>query len=296
MLLHNKRLFMEDDKLKLLADVINNVTDSLAFTILEVGAVPIDNIEEPFYKLLNFFPKSRIIAFEVDQKVCDELNNNAKNGVKYFPVALGDKNTTRTFYETQDPMCSSLYQPNERLMKKYNGLDMAMLKSINTIETMTLDNFADRNDLDDIDFVKIDVQGAELDIFKGATRALENVVFIVSEVEFIPLYVGQPLFGDICNFLTKKKLMFHKFLDLGSRSLKPTIMNRDLYSGSQHMWSDAIFIKDIVTLYEVSPHKLLKMGFLSFLYGSGDVAYHCFSAYDKKNKTSISKEMINILT
>ena len=42
--------------------------------------------------------------------------------------------------------------------------------------------------IDCIDFIKIDVQGAELDVFKGGKKALENVLKIICEMEFVPLY------------------------------------------------------------------------------------------------------------
>ena len=44
-----------------------------------------------------------------------------------------------------------------------------------------------------------------MDVFHGAIKSLKNVVAIVSEVEFIPHYINQPLFGDVCSFLDKEK-------------------------------------------------------------------------------------------
>ncbi len=97
-------------------------------------------------------------------------------------------------------------------MRNYNNLEVAMLKSTGTITTTSLDSFTRQNSVDEIDFIKIDVQGAELDVFKGATKALDNVVFIVSEVEFIPLYIDQPLFGDVCKYLTENFINSLKWL------------------------------------------------------------------------------------
>lgn len=51
-----------------------------------------------------------------------------------------------------------------------------------------------------IDFVKIDVQPAEQDIVAGRTQSPANLSRIVSEVEFIPRYIGQPLMGALCRF------------------------------------------------------------------------------------------------
>ena len=36
----------------------------------------------------------------------------------------------------------------------------------------------------------MDIQGAELDVLRGATRAMENALLVESEVEFQPLYRG----------------------------------------------------------------------------------------------------------
>ena len=53
----------------------------------------------------------------------------------------------------------------------------------------------------------------------GGVGTLTDVVAIASEVEFIPLYIDQPLFGDVCAFLAKHDFMFHKFLGLCGRFL-----------------------------------------------------------------------------
>ncbi len=178
-------------------------------------------------------------------------------------------------------------------MRNYNNLEVAMLKSTGTITTTSLDSFARQNSVDEIDLIKIDVQGAELDVFRGATKALDKVVFIVSEVEFIPLYIDQPLFGDVCEYLTEKGLMFHKFLGMAGRSIKPIVIDSDPNFASQHMWADAIFIREISRLSNLAAAKLLKMGILAYMYGSPDVAFLCFKKYDEEKGTNISQGMLN---
>jgi hypothetical protein len=168
-----------------------------------------------------------------------------------------------------------------------------MLKSTGTITTTSLDSFTRQNGVDEIDFIKIDVQGAELDVFRGATKALDGVVFVVSEVEFIPLYIDQPLFGDVCKYLTEKGLMFHTFLEIAGRSIKPIVIENDPSFASQYMWADAIFIREISRLSNLASAKLLKMGVLAYMYGSPDVAFLCFQKYDEGQGTNISKEMLN---
>ena len=189
------------DRITKLAELIRKLDESLTFTMLEIGGVPLSNNPEPFHRLVDLFPGSEVYAFEVDKDQCDKLNQSSKLGIKFFANALGRAEETRPFYETQHPMCSSLYEPNEKLLKLFTNFEVVHLKSVRQIETVSLDFFAKNNNIAPVDFIKIDIQGAELDVFKGAVNVLKGVVTIVSEVEFIPLYVNQPLFGDVCSYL-----------------------------------------------------------------------------------------------
>lgn len=277
-----------------LSEIINKISQNLSFNIFEIGALPIDGHKEPFHQLLDLYPASTINAFEIDPKLCEKLNKSAPPGHCYHPFTLGLKEETLPFYKTNHPMCSSLYQPDEELLRRYSNLDVAMLKSTDSVETTSLDHFIEMNKINSVDFIKIDIQGAELDVFKGGINTLKDTVFIVSEVEFIPLYIDQPLFGDVSTFLHGQKFLFHKFLGISGRSLKPVVVANDPNFPSQHMWSDAIFIKNIFKAVEISSEKLLKMGVLSYMYGSPDVAFYCMKKFDDINQTNIHQELLNL--
>lgn len=276
-----------------LVKLIRRISRNLAFTIFEVGALPSDQ-PEPFHQILDFFPNSKIFAFEISEVLCNKLNRNTTKNVTFYPAALGLTQEKRTFYETNHPACGSLYKPNEELISQYNCMEVAYLKSSCSIETVSLDFFCDKNDIQDIDFIKIDIQGAELEVFKGGIRSLANVFAIVSEVEFIPHYIDQPLFGDVCSFLSDNNLMFHKFLSMNGRSLKPIIVDNDPCFPTQYMWSDALFIRNVLKLSELSTDKLLKLGLIAFIYGSYDVTFQCIKLYDEKLNTAYLDELINL--
>ncbi|EEU9512535.1 FkbM family methyltransferase, partial [Escherichia coli] len=61
------------------------------------------------------------------------------------------------------------------------------------METKRLD---DINDIKEVDLLKIDTQGSELNILVGGEQVLNNTLCIQLEVSFIPLYEGQPSFGE----------------------------------------------------------------------------------------------------
>jgi FkbM family methyltransferase len=278
-----------NDHIKNLADLILKHENSLTFNILEIGAVPVEGEPEPFYQLLDLFPGSQIIAFEVDKDLCEKLNKTSRPDVKFFATALGRSEETRPFYETRHPMCCSLYQPNERLIRLYNNFEFAYLKSVGSVETVSLDHFAKENNIGSVDFIKIDIQGAELDVFQGGSNVLEQIVAMVCEVEFIPHYIDQPLFGDVCAFLSKEDIMFHKFLSLSGRALSPIVLGNNPDIPIQHIWADAVYIRDVFKIAELSPDKMLKLGMLAYLYGSKDLTFYCFQHYDKQKGTDLSK-------
>ena len=281
------------ETLRKLVDTINPNKSNLNFTLLEIGAAIVTDNKEPFYQLLEYFPSSKIIGFEIEKDVCEKMNANAAKGVKYYPYALGKANEKRNLYITQHPMCSSLYKPNESLISLYNNFEVAYLKNQTEVETISLDYFVDQNKIGAIDFIKIDVQGAELDIFKGGKKTLENVLQIICEVEFIPHYENQPLFGDVCNYLDKYDLMFNKFLGLSGRALKPIMLNNNPNLASQHIWTDAIFIHHVQKIQNLSDEKLLKLSLLACVYQSLDLTFYCLSHFDKRNATSFGKDWMN---
>jgi hypothetical protein len=82
------------------------------------------------------------------------------------------------------------------------------------IETQTLAAWAQRSGVDRLDVLKLDVQGAELAVMRGAGGLLDDVRALDLEVEFNPIYRGQPLFGDIDAFLRARSFVLWRLGEL----------------------------------------------------------------------------------
>ncbi len=279
-----------------LASLLKENGFDLAFNMLNVGALPMKGAEEPFWQLLDVFPASSVVGVELDARLCEELNRHARARVRYYAAAIGRAEEKRLLYQTAHPMCTSLYRPDERYSDLYHDLESARLKCVAEIATVSLDKFVADNALGAIDFLKIDVQGAELDVFTGGTQALRSALLIVSEVEFVPLYEKQPLFGDVAACLRARGLMFHKFLGMAGRVMKPLTLQGSAHYPAQFMWCDAVFARDLLDLKELPAEQLLKLAVLLDIYDSRDAALHVLRRYDEGEGDDLGDIYLTLLT
>jgi FkbM family methyltransferase len=124
-----------------------------------------------------------IISSMNNMKYIEEDIKNNNNSYKIVPVALSNvsEETTMEFYSMfNDGGTSSLYKP-------INIKRLGPIKNVTTIPVYSLKQFFDLFPWDRfnyVDFIKIDAQGADLDIIKSAGDYLmEKVVFITAEPE-----------------------------------------------------------------------------------------------------------------
>src|SRR5262249_1788836 len=133
----------------------------------------------------------------------------------YLPVFLGNGGPP-PFHLTPHPRCSSPVGPDApglRMVLNTGWADPGgntYDQSRERVETVRMDDLGSSVV---IDFLKIDVQGYELEIMRHGTGKLANTVMIECEAEFVPLYRGQPLFGDIQCFLREQGFVLHKLID-----------------------------------------------------------------------------------
>ncbi len=104
-------------------------------------------------------------------------------------------------------MTSSLYPPNTAMLEKFQQLgEVTRVVRTERVRTQRLDDLAE---VADADWLKMDVQGADLSVIKGAQRVLREVVMVQSEVEFVPLYLGQPLFAEVDQAMRRSGFSSH---------------------------------------------------------------------------------------
>ena len=272
---------MKNEKLKVFASAGRHLGQDLVFTILDVGAVPQGTLPEKFMELLALFPGSQIHGFELDCELCAQLNQRAVDGLVYHPQALSDDNRIKRVHLTENPLCASLYEPNHELLKSFRAAELLKQTGKVNVRTMRMDKFLEEHGIGCPDFIKVDVQGADLDVLRGAGDLLSTVSGVLCEVEFIELYVKQPLLGDVDRYLTEQGLRFHRFLKTFRLRIKGPEQFQDIFdTPSQEAWSDALFLPSNTVLENGPIDRLLKAGVIASIYDADDFALSCLLSFD----------------
>jgi FkbM family methyltransferase len=253
--------------------------------VVDVGAMSLGDENDVYANLAKSAPVE-VVGFEPVEAEIEKLRSLYPTGRTYLPYAIGDGGR-HTFHECNFPMTSSLLEPNLELIGKFQALaELMQVVSKTEMDTKRLDDIPE---VAGTDFLKLDVQGAELMILKGGEKLLDDVLVVHAEVEFVQLYKDQPLFGDVDTYLRSKGFTFHKFTGITGRAFKPLIWKGDVYSNlSQGLWSDAVYVRDFMKFDQVPTAKLLKLAtILHEVYRSIDLAALALSAADARDGTAL---------
>jgi len=264
--------------------------------IIDVGAMDVGEAE-PWARLVQS-GAARLTGFEPNPAECEKLNAAAKPNTQYLPHALGDGGR-HTLHIGAAPMTSSLFEPDPSVMKQFHSL----WEYCETTEEMPLDTVR-LDDIDEarpMDFLKLDVQGAELMVLEAAAAALTDTVAIQAEVGFLPIYKDQPLFADVDRFLRAHGFAFHTMVGVGSRPFRPLIKDGDPNRGfAQVIWSNALCFRDPISfpkLADDAPDTLLKIAILAHeLYGAFDLAAVALQHYGAARHPGLATAYIRALT
>jgi len=121
---------------------------------------------------------------------------------KIFPCALGREQGRAKLNRLASAASSTLLEPAAHLESEYRR-DMSIFEAID-VEIRTLDDILEECEITNIDLMKIDVEGYELEVFAGGTMALRRTSLIVVEAAFFEAQKGRPLFKDIYEYLAEK--------------------------------------------------------------------------------------------
>jgi FkbM family methyltransferase len=253
--------------------------------VVDIGANPIDS--DPPYAGMLRAGEAEVVGFEPNRAALATLDARKGPLERYFPHAVGD-GARHTLRICQAPGMTSLLEPDPAVLSLFHGFpDWGRVIATEEVETVRLDDVPETAGAD---MLKLDIQGAELMVLRNAEARLADALVIQAEVEFLPLYKGQPLYGEMEGFLAGHGFRLHRFFPTVSRAIQPMMVNNDPYAGmGQLVWADAVFIRDLTRLEALSDRQLLAMAaILHECYGSADIAYRLLAEHDARQGGSLA--------
>lgn len=152
-----------------------------------------------------FSPLIALHAFEPDAKACEEMKRIAPKSEHWYPTALADRDGSGTLYVVRKASSSSLYPPNPEIMEAYVQSGYGDLVKQVEVPLARLSTVLREAAAPTPDLIKLDVQGAEVDVLRGLDpEHWSSLLAIQIEVEFVEQYIGQVVFWDVHRYLAER--------------------------------------------------------------------------------------------
>ncbi len=171
----------------------------------------------------NIFPKKYNDFFSpiMVEPIKDEADKLRKENYKVISKGLWSNNCVKKLYIMKKRLgSSSLYKPNKDAyalydLKKKNYPSFEVSNEID-IECTTIKESLNNLNIKKLDFLKIDTQGAEIEILKGLGNYLPLLLKI--EVQIVPMYENIPDWSELINHLYKLNYMTCEWEEIGNHA------------------------------------------------------------------------------
>ncbi|HSX26856.1 MAG TPA: FkbM family methyltransferase [Chlamydiales bacterium] len=156
--------------------------------------------------MAHFWLGGHIHSFEPVTELYQILEGRAANfpNLSTYHVALGDHCGPQLIYLSKHAsdlahvsQSSSLYPPKEHL----KWAPEIAFDRTEIVDVATLDQWAEAQGVERVDFLWLDMQGYELPMMKASPKILSRVSAIFTELEFVEAYEGQPLYQEVRQWL-----------------------------------------------------------------------------------------------
>ncbi len=253
-----------------------------------------------------FGDQAHVYCFEPDEEECRRLAADAPSHVHYIATALGRSSGAATLFETKLPYSTGLYKTRMEYFGRFLNHDNGITVGERTVVVQSLDEVVSTEGIAHIDFIKLDAEGAELDILEGAkaTLAAGNFLGVLSEIRLHREINGSPPFASLDAFLQDHDLrLFDLSINRHSRNTLPYPQTGDhrLSSGKrffayttrgQIQDGDALYFRDHLLVPARSPLDILKTSAMMEIYSLNDCAAELIDANREQLRSIVDPDRL----
>ncbi|HEU65026.1 MAG TPA: FkbM family methyltransferase [Chlamydiae bacterium] len=208
---------------------LKKLLDSNLFTLIDVGATGgMDGNWNEIKKICHY------ITFDPDPRA-QIISSYAKH-TNYNFALWSEKKENLPFYLTKYPEASTLFQLNKNTLSSFLNSESHEQIKISKINANSIENTLKSP----FDFIKVDAEGADLEILKGAERFLKNSCLgIEVEVSFINRHKKAPYFSETDSYIRNLDFVL---MDIQTEKW---IRKNDVFStktNPQLIWGNAIYV------------------------------------------------------
>jgi FkbM family methyltransferase len=253
---------------------LGRLVEKLRPCILDIGAR--GGADE---ELLGIAWASRIVCFEPEAAEAERLTRVGDPRWHEFtvlPFAVGEVSGPATLHVPESPAGASLLHHDPEMVERFGYDNLHIVRKKIPVETWTLDDLHAGGRIGRVDYMKIDVEGAELGILKAGSSLLKDSVALKVECSFLRQRLSQPLVWDVVQYLRESGFEIVDIQDIHRwrrRNLPahPYRVRSDMeYSRGQVSQCDLIVLRSAEQLKDVE--QALRLVVLSAALGFFDYA------------------------
>ncbi|MHB8872440.1 MAG: FkbM family methyltransferase [Myxococcaceae bacterium] len=158
-----------------------------------------------------------ICGLEPEPAECARLQSNlAKSSLPWrrarvLPFALSGTGGRRTLHVPQSGEGASLLEHDQSVGAAFRHPALFEIKSRHQVDTITLSEAATKVGLASLDYLKLDIEGIELEVMKSGPDIVESLLALKTEVSFIRMRRHQPIAAEIDTYLQEKGFCLMNF-------------------------------------------------------------------------------------
>lgn len=232
--------------------------------------------------------KLKYVGFDPNKAECARLSAipNNFNSSLFLPYAIAGFTGKANLHVAKSLYCTSLLEPDYKWLKRFEFSDLFTPKSKEEINVTSLDDVEELKQID-IDIIKCDSQGLELEILKSAKNGLKNTIYVETESGFHPNYVNESTQAEVDIFMRQHGFILFDLL------LKRMPLNNKFKDyarpNAQILWCECKWIRDLISIDEnnefeklnLNRSKALKYLLICAVNGAYDYGYQYAKIFHK---------------